>query len=122
MRPTLEGDSDFQVVGEASSGKETLEICLQLQPDLLIMDVFMPDGEGTQVAAVLQSRAPEIKIVLISANAGAVYERLAQSQGAVGFIPKILRVRLGVHRQNNVDVRATGHMAVLVRPDFIPSR
>ena len=53
------------------------------------MDVFMPDGEGTQVAAVLQSRAPEIKIVLISANAGAVYERLAQSQVAVGFIPKI---------------------------------
>ncbi len=53
------------------------------------MDVFMPDGEGTQVAGVLQRRAPKIKIILISATAGAVYERLAQSQGAVGFIPKI---------------------------------
>ncbi len=89
LRPILEGDSDFQVIGEASSGKETLEICLHLQPDLLIMDVFMPDGEGTQVAGVLQRRAPKIKIILISATAGAVYERLAQSQGAVGFIPKI---------------------------------
>ena len=50
LRPLLERDSDFEVIGEASSGKETLEICLQLQPDLLIMDVFMPDGEGPQVA------------------------------------------------------------------------
>jgi len=50
LRPILERGSDFEVIGEASSGKETLEICLQLQPDLLIMDVFMPDGEGPQVA------------------------------------------------------------------------
>jgi len=89
LRPILEGESDYQVIWEASSGKETLEICLHLQPDLLIMDVFMPDGDGLQVASVLQRRAPKIKIILISANAGAVYERLAQSQGAIGFIPKI---------------------------------
>ncbi len=89
LRSILERDSDFQVIGEATSRKETLEICLHLQPDLLILDVFMPNGEGTQVAAVLQSRAPKIKIILISTNAGVVYVRLAQSQGAVGFIPKI---------------------------------
>ena len=53
------------------------------------MDVFMPDGEGTYVAGVLQSRAPKIKIILISANAGTVYEQIALNQGAKGFIPKI---------------------------------
>ncbi len=89
LRPILESVSDFEVIGEASSGKETLDICLRLQPDLLILDVFMPDGEGTEVAGVLQSRAPKIKTILISANAGAVYDQLAQSRGAVGFIPKM---------------------------------
>ncbi len=89
LRPLLDADSDFKVVGEAGSGKETLDICLRLQPDLLIMDVFMPDGEGTEVAGVLQSRAPKVKTILISSNAGAVYEQLAQSKGAEGFIPKI---------------------------------
>ncbi len=89
LRQLLERDAEFQVVGEASSGKETLDICLRQQPNLLIMDVFMPDGEGTYVAGVLQSRAPKIKIILISANAGTVYEQIALNQGAKGFIPKI---------------------------------
>ena len=89
LRPFLEEGSDFKVIGEASSGKETLEICLHLQPDLLIMDVFMPDGDGLHVACALHTRAPEIKTILISANAGNVYEQLAQSQGAKGFISKI---------------------------------
>ena len=87
--PFLEGDGDFQVIGEASTGKETLDICLRLQPDLLIMDVFMPDGEGPQVAGVLRSRAPTIKTILTSANTGAVYEQLARNRGATGFIPKL---------------------------------
>ncbi len=89
LRPILEGESDYQVIGEASSGKETLEICLHLQPDLLIMDVFMPDGEGPQEARTLHRRAPEIKTKHISANAGNVYEQLANTQGAEGFIPQI---------------------------------
>ena len=89
LRPFLDRGADFKVIGEAGSGKEALEICLHLQPDLLIMDVFMPDGDGLQVACALHRRAPEIKTILISANAGNVYEQLAQSQGAKGFIPKI---------------------------------
>ncbi len=89
LRSILERDSDFQVIGEATSRKETLEICLHLQPDLLIMDVFMPNGDGPQVARTLQRRAPEIKTILISANVGNVYEQLAETQGAEGFIPKI---------------------------------
>jgi len=89
LRPFLEEGSYFKVIGEASSGKETLEICLHLQPDLLIMDVFMPDGDGLQVVRALHREAPEIKTILISANAGSVYEQLAETQGAEGFIPKI---------------------------------
>jgi len=89
LRPLLERTGNFQVIGEASSGKETLDICLRLQPDLLIMDVFMPGGEGTQVAGVLQRSAPKIRTILISANAGSVYQQLAQTQGAIGFIPKL---------------------------------
>ena len=38
LRPILDGGADFEVIGEACNGKETLEICLELQPDLLIMD------------------------------------------------------------------------------------
>ena len=89
LRPLLERDDDFQVIGEASSCKETLDLCLRLQPDLLFMDVFMPDGEGTQVAGVLRRRAPKIKTILLSASVGTVYEQLAQNQRAEGFISKL---------------------------------
>ena len=90
FRPILEGSDDFQIIGEASSGEAALGLCLRLLPDLLLMDVFMPDVEGTQVAERLRRKAPGIKTVLISANAGQVYELLAQNHGAVAFIPKML--------------------------------
>jgi len=89
FRSLLEQSGDFQIVGEADSGHETLALCLQLLPDLLVMDVFIPDIEGTQVAAQLRREIPAIKTVLISANTGRVYEGLAQDHGAVAFIPKL---------------------------------
>ncbi len=89
FRPILEQSGDFQIIGETSSGQETLDLCLRLLPDLLLMDIFMPDIEGTRVAEQLHRRAPSIKTVLISANTGQVYEGLAQHHGAVAFIPKI---------------------------------
>ncbi len=89
FRPILEQSGDFQIIGETSSGQETLDLCLRLRPDLLVMDVFMPDFEGTHVAAQLRRKAPGIKTVLISANAGQVYEGLAKNHGAVAFIPKM---------------------------------
>ena len=89
FRQILEQSSDFQIIGETSSGQETLDLCLGLLPDLLIMDVFMPDFEGTYVSAQLRTEAPSIKTVLISANTGQVYEGLAQNHGAIGFISKM---------------------------------
>ncbi len=89
FRPLLQQRDEFQIIGEAESGRETLDICLDLLPDLLIIDIFMPDIEGHHVAAQLLKEAPTIKIILISANTGQVYVELAQNYGAVAFISKM---------------------------------
>ena len=88
LRSLLEGSSDFQVVGEANSGKEAVNLVGQLSPDIVITDVDMPDGDGMEVVRTLRNRSPAVKVIMVSSDAGGIYERLAKEEGAVAFIPK----------------------------------
>ena len=57
-------------------------------PDLVITDVEMPDGDGLEVVRILRDQVPAVKVIVISANTGKGYERLARGEGATAFIPK----------------------------------
>lgn len=98
LRSLLEGCEDFQVVGEASTGREALRLVALLMPDLVIADVDMPDGDGLDVARFLQRQWPGIKVILVSAHTERGFERQAREEGALAFIPKA-RISLDALRQ-----------------------
>ena len=88
LRSLLERSLEYQVVGEAQSGTEAVKLVGQLLPDVVITDVDMPDGDGMELVRTLRDRSPDVKVIMVSSDAGGVYERLAKEEGAVAFIPK----------------------------------
>ena len=88
LRLLLESSKDFQVVGEAGSGEETINLVASLVPDVIIADVYMPDPDGLAVARHVQQHFSGVRAILVSANEERAYERLAREDGALAFIPK----------------------------------
>lgn len=88
LRSLLDGSEDFQLVGEASTGTEAVDLIPSLTPDLVIADMYMPEPDGLEVARYVQINFPNIKAILISAQQDRVYEKLASEEGALAFIPK----------------------------------
>ena len=89
IRSLLDSRADFQVVGEASTGTEAVELIPSLVPDLVIADMYMPEPDGLEVARYVQDLFPSTKAILVSAHEERVYDRLAKEAGALTFIPKV---------------------------------
>ena len=84
----LLNEPDIRVVGEAENGKLAIEKALELQPDVILMDLNMPECNGLEATAVISQKLPEVKIVLltISDSGEDVFEALRM--GAQGYILK----------------------------------
>jgi DNA-binding NarL/FixJ family response regulator len=78
----------FEVVGEAADGTAALALAAELAPELVLLDVQLPDLDGFEVAAGLLARDPELRIVLVSSRDRDAYGSLIDASGAVGFISK----------------------------------
>jgi two-component system nitrate/nitrite response regulator NarL/two-component system nitrate/nitrite response regulator NarP len=76
----------FEVVGEAANGSSGLELARDLEPDLVVLDVTLPDISGFEVAAGLEA-APS-KVILTSSREHADYGGRVRRSGALGFVPK----------------------------------
>jgi DNA-binding NarL/FixJ family response regulator len=84
----VEGYATMQVVGHSGDGAEGYELCIQLNPDLVILDVMLPNLNGSEVLRRLKSKNPKINILVFSAtSSNAVVSRLLKS-GVTGFIEK----------------------------------
>lgn len=77
-----------EIVGEADSGEAALQAAIDLAPDILLLDISMPDISGFDVAHILRSRAPEVKIILISQHAQREYVEEAFNIGVRGYVLK----------------------------------
>lgn len=87
-RALLEAEG-FKVVGEAGTATDALEEAQRLRPELVLLDVQLPDGSGFDVCATLRSqngRSPEV--VLVSSRDAADFGGLIAACGAAGFVPK----------------------------------
>lgn len=78
----------FDVVGEAADGASALEAAERLQPDVILLDVQLPDIDGFEVAARLSADGVGARIVLVSSRDGSDFGPLVERSGAAGFIPK----------------------------------
>ena len=80
---TAEG---FDVVGEGEDGAAGLALAAELEPDLVLLDIQLPDIDGFDVASRLLAQNRDLKIVLISSRDRSAYGPLIETSGAVGFI------------------------------------
>jgi DNA-binding NarL/FixJ family response regulator len=78
----------YEVVGEAASGEEALEAVRSLEPELVLLDVGLPDADGIEVARRIRERHPDARVVLVSSRDRDEVEPLLDGAGAEGFIPK----------------------------------
>lgn len=78
----------FDVVGEAEDGASALALAAQLAPELVLLDVQLPDLDGFEVAERLLASHPELKIVLVSSRDRSTYGPRIETSGAHGFIAK----------------------------------
>jgi DNA-binding NarL/FixJ family response regulator len=88
IRHLLEKVIDIEVLGEASTGGEALSLVQQVKPDILLLDMEMPDLNGREVAAKLQQMGSPVKILALSAYDDPVYIRELLESGAVGYLVK----------------------------------
>jgi DNA-binding NarL/FixJ family response regulator len=86
-RALLEADG-FDVVGESTDGTSGLEAARALRPDLVLLDIGLPDVEGFEVARVLAVDGPPPLVVLTSSREASVYGPRLASSRVLGFIPK----------------------------------
>jgi DNA-binding NarL/FixJ family response regulator len=84
----LEGEPDLEVVGEAANGHHALELCRQLRPDLVLMDVRMPEMDGLTATREIKKEMPTISVLMVSAYESEDYRREAASAGATDYILK----------------------------------
>jgi DNA-binding NarL/FixJ family response regulator len=88
LRVRFNLEPDLEVVGEASSGREALALAQSLTPDLVLMDVEMPEMDGIEVTAVLRRVVPQSAVVILSIYDDAQTRGRAQAAGAVAFVEK----------------------------------
>ncbi|HLH26801.1 MAG TPA: response regulator transcription factor [Chloroflexota bacterium] len=88
VRSLLEGEDGCQVVGEATDGLTALDLIVRLRPDVVILDVQLPDLNGLEVARRAQEHAPHCRIIMLSMFADEAYVLEALRYGAVGYVLK----------------------------------
>ncbi len=93
LRSLLTAESDFKVVGEATDGKMGIEKAKTLRPDVILMDISMPNINGLDATRQIKSKYPEIQILALSIHRSDKYFFEMLRAGASGYILKTARIR-----------------------------
>lgn len=88
IKSMLELDTEIKVVGEAGNGQEALNISRELKPDILVLDIRMPEMTGLEAAAQLSEFAPDTRAVILSMHDSEEYVVQALQAGAFGYLLK----------------------------------
>ena len=84
----IRGEKDMLVVGEASNGREAIEMFRSKRPDVTLMDLQMPDLNGIDAIATIRQQYPQARIIVLTTYEGDVLARRALKAGATGYILK----------------------------------
>lgn len=88
LRALFESEADITVVGEACDGLETIDLVTRLLPDVLVLDLMLPDVSGMTVLKQLSERQVATRVVVLSMHAGDAYVAQALGHGAFGYVVK----------------------------------
>lgn len=83
-------EDTFTVVGEASTGKEAVLLARQLEPDIVLMDILMPEGDGLQALRQIKEHFPHVQVVMLTSSENSEHLYQAVQYGAAGYLLKNL--------------------------------
>jgi DNA-binding NarL/FixJ family response regulator len=122
VRDLLESQPDIQVVGEAATAASALALIPALRPDVAVLDLRLPDGDGVSVCREVRSRMPEVACLIVTSfdDEGALVDAIMA--GAAGFVLKQIRggglaaaVRTVASGQSVLDPQAASRLMTLMR-------
>jgi DNA-binding NarL/FixJ family response regulator len=88
LRDMLDDEPDLEVVGEAANGREALSLCSRLHPDLVLMDVRMPEMDGLQATKEIKRRHPKTSVLMVTMHENPDYLLESLRAGAAGYMLK----------------------------------
>jgi len=88
LKAVLEPESGIRVVGEAENGARAVETCEQLSPDIVLMDVTMPEMNGLIACSLIRKRCPGTRVLMLSMHLKETYILEALKGGASGYVLK----------------------------------
>ena len=88
LKLLLQRNPDLLVVGEAADGEETLRLFGQLEPDILLLDLSMPNMDGMECLREIKSRRPDAKVIVLTMHEDENYIRQAMQAGASAYVQK----------------------------------
>ena len=88
FRRFLEEFDDIRVVGEAESGEQAYRTYLDCEPDVIVLDISMPDTSGLALMHRLFARAPDARVIVFSMHQDAAMAERAMDGGALGYVTK----------------------------------
>ncbi len=88
VRMLLSAESDVEVIGEASTAAEALDLALTAQPDLILMDIGLPDQSGIEATREIKKRLPKVAVVALTIHEDQEYFFKMLEAGASAYVPK----------------------------------
>ena len=109
LRLTLEHEGDIEVVAVANSVVDALDAAVRLKPDVIVMDYYLPDGDGVTAAARIKADQPSVKIILLTGSDDPDALQRAVDVGCLGYLDK---TRPLGELAAAVRVAASGHVVI----------
>ncbi|WP_312473773.1 response regulator transcription factor [Neobacillus sp.] len=113
----LRTQKGLDIIGEAANGKEAIELAKLLKPDIILMDLVMPEMDGIQATRIIKSEQPEIKIMMLTSFSEQDHVIPALEAGASGFQLKdiqpdvlVTSIKKIMSGENQLHPRATSHL------------
>jgi two-component system, NarL family, response regulator NreC len=88
VRGMVDAQPDMEVIGETSNGRDALRLAKELQPDIVVMDISMPDMNGLHATEKLKQSLPELKIIALTRHTDLGFLQKILSAGASGYVLK----------------------------------
>lgn len=88
IRELLSAQSEFEVVGEAASGREAVAEAVRLRPDVVLLDIHMPNGDGLWATTAIVREAPESKVMMLTISSEDGHLKESLRRGASGYLLK----------------------------------
>jgi DNA-binding NarL/FixJ family response regulator len=88
LRKLLDAESDIEVVGEAETGRQAVAMARKLRPDVVVMDIAMPQLNGLEATRQIRQGVPNVRVLILSAHSDDAYVDSVVERGAAGYLIK----------------------------------